>query len=160
MNTTDPYNLNRFLGAQESHYRQALEEIRQGYKKSHWVWFIFPQMKGLGHSPMAEHYGIASLDEAQAYLANPVLKERLIEISTALLQHSEQYQTQHNSHTLLGEKQKPKTAKEILGNIDAKKVRSSMTLFDLVMPNAIFAEVLKAFYHSNRDRLTLKLLNI
>ena len=141
MNTPDPFNLNRFLGAQESYYADALEEIRQGYKQSHWIWFIFPQMRGLGRSPMAENYGITSIEEARAYLANPTLKQRLIEISTALLKHKRE-----------------STAYEILGTLDAMKVRSSMTLFDQVMPNTIFAEVIDAFYNGKRDEITLELL--
>ena len=141
MTTLDPFNLNRFLGAQESFYADALKEIKQGYKQSHWIWFIFPQMRGLGRSPMAENYGIASIEEARAYLENPTLKQRLIEISTALLKHKGK-----------------STAYEILGTIDAIKVRSSMTLFDPVMPNSIFAEVLDAFYNGERDEMTLELL--
>ena len=141
MNTPDPFNLNRFLGAQESFYADALKEMKQGYKQSHWIWFIFPQMRGLGRSYMAEYYGISSIEEARAYLANPTLKQRLIEISTALLKHK-------------GES----TAYEILGTLDAMKVRSSMTLFDQVMPNTIFAEVLDAFYNSERDELTIRIL--
>ena len=141
MNTLDPFNLNRFLGAQESFYADALKEIKRGYKESHWIWFIFPQMRGLGRSPMAENYGIKSIEEARAYLENPILKKRLIEISSALLKHKGK-----------------STAYEILGTLDAIKVRSSMTLFDHVMPNAIFADVLDAFYNGDRDVMTLELL--
>ena len=141
MNTLDPFNLNRFLGAQESYYVDALREIKQGYKQSHWIWFIFPQMRGLGRSPMAENYGIKSIEEARAYLEEPILKKRLIEISSALLKHKGK-----------------STAYEILGTLDAIKVRSSMTLFDHVMPNAIFADVLNAFYNGERDVMTLELL--
>ena len=141
MKNPDPFNLNRFLGAQESYYADALREIKQGYKQSHWIWFIFPQMRGLGRSSMAEYYGISSIEEARAYLDHPTLKARLIEISTALLQHKGK-----------------STAYEILGTIDAIKVRSSMTLFDHIMHNAISAEVLNAFYNSERDVMTLELL--
>ena len=141
MNTPDPFYLNRFLGAQESYYADALKEIEQGYKQSHWIWFIFPQMRGLGRSPMAENYGIKSIEEARAYLEEPILKKRLIEISSALLKHKGK-----------------STAYEILGTLDAIKVRSSMTLFDHVMPNAIFADVLNAFYNGERDVMTLELL--
>ena len=141
MKTIETFNLNRFLGAQESFYADALKEIKRGYKESHWIWFIFPQMRGLGRSPMAENYGIKSIEEARAYLENPILKKRLIEISSALLKHKGK-----------------STAYEILGTLDAMKVRSSMTLFDLVMPNAIFAEVLDAFYNGERDVMTLELL--
>lgn len=140
MNTQDSCNLQRFLDAQENNYADALREIKQGYKQNHWIWFIFPQMRGLGRSYMAEYYGISSIEEARAYLDHPTLKSRLIEISTALLQHKGR-----------------STAYEILGTIDAIKVRSSMTLFDHILPNAIFAEVLDAFYNSQRDELTLNL---
>ena len=140
MNTPDTFNLQRFLDAQNIDYADALHEIKQGYKQSHWIWFIFPQMRGLGRSSMAEYYGLSSIEEARAYLDHPILKARLIEISTALLQHKGK-----------------STAYEILGTIDAIKVRSSMTLFDHILPNAIFAEVLDAFYNSQRDELTLNL---
>jgi uncharacterized protein (DUF1810 family) len=141
MNTQDPFHLQRFLDAQENDYADALREIKQGYKQSHWIWYIFPQMRGLGRSSMAEYYGISSIEEARAYLDHPILKARLIEISTALLQHKGK-----------------SAAYEILGTIDAIKVRSCMTLFDHIMPNAIFSEVLNAFYNSERDELTLNLL--
>mgnify|MGYP003429607794 FL=1 len=141
MTTPDTFNLQRFLDAQENDYADALREIKQGYKQSHWIWFIFPQMRGLGRSSMAEYYGISSIEEARAYLDHPTLKARLLEISTALLQHKGK-----------------STAYEILGTIDAIKVRSCMTLFDHILPNAIFAEVLDAFYNSERDVMTLELL--
>ena len=140
MTTQDSFNLQRFLDAQENDYADALHEIKQGYKQSHWIWFIFPQMRGLGRSYMAEYYGISSIKEARAYLDHPTLKARLIEISTALLQHEGR-----------------STAYEILGTIDAIKVCSCMTLFDHIMPHAIFAEVLDTFYNSERDELTLNL---
>ena len=140
MTTQDTFHLQRFLDAQENDYADALHEIKQGYKQSHWIWFIFPQMRGLGRSYMAEYYGISSIEEARAYLDNPILKARLIEITTALLQHKGK-----------------STAYEILGTVDAIKVRSCMTLFDHLLPNSIFAEVLDAFYNSQRDELTLNL---
>lgn len=146
MDTIDPYNLQRFLGAQELFYKKALREIRKGKKESHWVWFIFPQLKGLGHSPLSDNYGISSIDEARAYLGNPTLKKRLIEVSSMLLKHSKNRVFR-----------KHKSAEEILGELNAMKVRSSMTLFDLVMPNAIFADVLNAFYKGERDELTLSM---
>ena len=141
MKTQDPFNLQRFLDAQKNDYADALHEIKQGYKQNHWIWFIFPQMRGLGRSYMAEYYGISSIEEARAYLDNPILKARLIEISTALLQHKDR-----------------STAYEILGTIDAIKVRSSMTLFDHIMPHAIFAKVLDAFYNSQRDEKTTQMI--
>ena len=148
MNTQDPFNLQRFLGAQESFYAQALKEIRNGRKTSHWIWFIFPQLRGLGHSPMADNYGISSLDEARAYWEHPILHQRLVEITESLLKHSKR----RIFHS-------PKTAFEILGTIDAIKVRSCMTLFDMVEPNSIFAEVINAFYEGERDPLTLEKLS-
>ena len=148
MNTQDPFNLQRFLGAQESFYAQALKEIRNGRKTSHWIWFIFPQLRGLGHSPMADNYGISSLDEARAYWEHPILHQRLVEITESLLIHSKR----RIFHS-------PKTAFEILGTIDAIKVRSCMTLFDIVEPNSIFAEVINAFYEGERDPLTLEKLS-
>ena len=141
MKTQDPFNLQRFLDAQKNDYADALHEIKQGYKQSHWIWFIFPQMRGLGMSYMAEYYGISSIEEARAYLDNPTLRARLLEISTALLKHKGK-----------------STAYEILGTIDAIKVRSSVTLFDHIMPHAIFAKVLDAFYNSQRDEKTTQMI--
>lgn len=147
MNEQENIDLQRFVEAQELDYEQALKEIRQGRKMSHWIWYIFPQIQGLGHSIMAERYAINSLEEAGAYINHPVLGARLIEISTALLRHAKD-----------GFLTKSKTAEQILGNIDALKVRSCMTLFDLVQPNSIFSNVLDAFYNSERDPLTLEIL--
>ena len=147
MKPIDPYNLQRFLGAQDSFYKQALKEISNGRKEGHWIWFIFPQLRGLGHSPMSENYSIQSLDEARAYPANSILKERLVEISSVLLKHAK--------GSLF---RKTKTAEQILGYTDALKVRSCMTLFDIIEPNAIFAQVLDAFYNGERDSLTQLLL--
>ena len=152
MSTAEQYDIQRFINAQDGaygSYTEALREIRNGRKTGHWIWYIFPQMRGLGHSDMSDYYGIGSLEEAKEYLDNPVLKERLIEISTALLEHAQG-----------GWLRRPKSAEEILGTIDAHKVRSSMTLFDLVMPDSVFAEVLNAFYEGKRDMRTLQILNI
>ena len=148
MNTQDSFNLQRFLDAQENEYEQALKEIRNGRKTTHWIWFIFPQIHGLGHSCMSEHYGIESLDEARAYWKHPILRQRLVEITEALLAHSRK----RLFHA-------PKTAFEILGTIDAIKVCSCMTLFDMVEPNGIFADVLNVFYEGERDPLTLEKLS-
>lgn len=134
------FNLERFVEAQEQEYTNALAEIRDGRKRSHWIWYIFPQIKGLGHSYNSEYYGIESLDEARAYLEHEVLGARLCEITTTLLQH------------------RGCTAEDILGGIDAKKVRSSMTLFDVVSPNDIFAEVIKNFYGGRKCIFTLQRL--
>jgi uncharacterized protein (DUF1810 family) len=134
------YNLERFVEAQETHYANALEEIKQGFKSSHWMWFIFPQLDGLGFSYMAKFYGIKCLKEVQEYLDHPILGMRLREISKELLNH------------------KDKTACEILGEIDAMKLKSSMTLFDFVSPNEIFNEVLLMFYNGAKDKKTLHLI--
>lgn len=140
MKTTDNniFDLNRFVEAQEHSYASALAEIRAGRKSSHWVWYIFPQIKGLGQSYNSEYYGIESLDEARAYLQHEVLGARLCEITKALLEH------------------RGCDAIDVLGCIDAVKVRSSMTLFDVVSPNNIFAEVLDAFYDGQRCNQTLQ----
>ena len=135
-----PHNLQRFLSAQEHDYPIALREIQNGSKQSHWIWYIFPQTKGLGRSYQSEYYGIANRQEAEAYLAEPTLNARLREITLAMLEH------------------KDKTALQILGGIDAKKVKSSMTLFDAIAPDDIYAEVLNIFFRGDRCRRTLEYL--
>lgn len=130
----------RFLEAQDSprnDYAIALSEIQNGEKTSHWIWYIFPQLRGLGHSYMSDYYGITGRDEAEAYLQHPILGFRLREITEALLKHSD------------------KTAVEILGKIDALKVRSCMTLFDSISPNDIFEKVLDQFFDSERDKFSI-----
>ncbi len=121
-----------------SGYKQALAEIKNGKKTNHWIWYIFPQLRCLGRSSTAIYYGIADKSEAQRYLADAVLGQRLREISAALLAHTN------------------KTAEEILGVTDAIKVRSCMTMFDFLSPNDIFGEVLDYFYKSERCEITLK----
>ena len=135
-----PHNLQRFLSAQEYDYSIALCEIQNGRKQSHWIWYIFPQIKGLGRSYQSEYYGIANRQEAEAYLAEPILNARLREITLALLEH------------------KDKTAQQILGGIDAKKVLSSMTLFDAITPNDIYADALNTFFAGKRCNRTLEYL--
>lgn len=136
----DSNSLNRFLKAQESMYGTALEEMKNGKKESHWIWYIFPQLRGLGYSPKAYTYGINGLEEAKAYLEHPVLSARLIEITEALLAH------------------KGENIEDIIGNIDALKLRSSMTLFALLSENnSVFHQVLDCFYDGDMDELTLKL---
>lgn len=132
--------LERFVEAQEGDYEDALAEIRAGEKQSHWIWYVFPQMKGLGMSWTSEFYGIADLDEAKAYLVHPVLGARLREITAAILQHRRE------------------SARKILSYPDDLKVCSCMTLFDAIEPNGIFAEVLDVFYGGKRDDLTIGLL--
>ncbi len=144
MNTKE-FNLNRFIEVQDNpfnNYAKALKEIIDGEKKSHWIWYIFPQMKGLGRSSRSKFYGIESKEEAEQYLAHPVLSQRLREISRALLTH------------------KGRIIEEIVGGIDAIKVFSSMTLFDAIAPGDVFGEVLDAFYGGIRDNRTLYLLTI
>lgn len=124
------YDLERFLTAQASIYEDALEEIRSGRKRGHWIWYIFPQQKGLGHSYNSEYYGLEGTDEARAYLAHPVLGERLREISQALLIHEGK-----------------KDIDSIMGsNIDVLKLQTCMNLFNQVSPNDIFEKVLDAFF--------------
>lgn len=142
---TEKFDLQRFVNAQaseEADYYQALQEIRNGRKWSHWIWYVFPQMKGLGHSYYSEFYGISGLDEAKAYYEHTVLGPRLIEITEALLEHND------------------KSAEDILGSIDALKVKSCMTLFWLASSNPLFHSVLDAFYDGQPDPNTMKLLGL
>ena len=137
------YNLERFLEAQNSvwgSYADALKEIKEGHKRSHWIWYIFPQIKGLGHSSNSEFFGISNKDEAKAYLNHPVLGLRLRDITKALLGCN-------NS-----------SAFNILGFPDVLKVQSCMTLFDLVSPNDIFNAVLDKYYEGKRCEKTIKRL--
>lgn len=129
-------DIDRFIIAQDNKYNgyeQALKEIQEGRKVSHWIWFIFPQLRGLGHSRNSYYYGIRDRAEAYFYITNPMLRMRMYEIANALLEHSD------------------KTANEIFGYIDAMKVKSCMTIFDCVEPNGIFAKVLDLFYDGERD---------
>ena len=138
---SDNYNLNRFLEAQESTYQTALNEIKNGRKRSHWMWFIFPQVAGLGFSETSKFYAIKSIAEATAYLNHPVLGKRLIEITDELL-------------SLEG-----KTANQIFGSPDDAKLRSSMTLFNAVsQENSVFRNVLTKYFASQEDAKTLQLL--
>ena len=135
------YDLDRFVKAQDSGwttYAEALSEIKEGHKSGHWIWYIFPQIKGLGHSQNSEFYGISSKEEAKAYLEHPVLGLRLREITKALL-------TCDNV-----------SAYNILGFPDVLKVQSCMTLFDLVSPNDIFNEVLEKYYEGKRCEKTIR----
>lgn len=114
------YNLDRFLQAQEHAYPYALEELKEGRKRSHWIWYVFPQMKGLGRSYNSEFYGISGLEEAKAHLAHTVLGQRLRKVCEVILSLS------------------PNDAREVFGGIDSRKLRSSMTLFDLVSSDDVF----------------------
>lgn len=142
MNDMDTYHLSRFLTAQNSYsqYKTALEEIRNGRKRSHWMWFVFPQLKGLGHSYNADYYGIAGADEARAYWLHPVLGDRLREITEALL-------------LLDG-----LSARQIFGEVDAMKLRSSMTLFWKVTEEELFRKVLDKYYEGKMCDSTLEML--
>ena len=133
--------LERFVAAQEGNWETALAELRRGRKESHWMWWIFPQLAALGRSGTAKVYGIADLEEARAYLAHPVLGPRLVEAARAMLGNAGQ---------------RPEA---ILGEIDAMKLRSSVTLFAAV-PGAdpVFGEVLEAFYGGERDPMTVERL--
>lgn len=131
------YDLERFIEAQKHDYDGALSEIKNGQKRGHWIWYIFPQIKGLGHSYNSEFYGISSKEEAKAYLDHPVLGQRLREITQALLDCC--------NHS----------ADDILGFPDVLKVRSCMTLFDLISPDDIFNDVLYKYYEGQRCDKTI-----
>ncbi|MEO1814486.1 MAG: DUF1810 domain-containing protein [Acetobacterium sp.] len=126
----------RFIKAQEESYGQALEEIKNGHKRSHWMWYVFPQLKGLGRSETARYYGIVNRTEAEAYLAHPLLGSRLLEISGELL------------------KLESCDAREVFGRPDDVKLKSSMTLFYLVDGNLIFKAVLDKFFAGELDEVT------
>ncbi|NEU07886.1 DUF1810 domain-containing protein [Flavihumibacter sp. R14] len=132
-------NLERFVTVQENHYEQALSEIRGGKKTSHWMWFIFPQIRGLGRSAMSIRYSIANLQEAELYLAHPVLGPRLVEISQQLWEVE------------------GKSAHAIFGSPDDMKLLSSMTLFSLVTgAPSVFQKVLDKYFQGRRDERTLQ----
>lgn len=133
-------SLQRFVNAQTNDYQVALNEIKAGRKCSHWMWYIFPQLRGLGHSYNANFYGIESLEEAKSYINTPLLKDRLIEISSCLLLH------------------KDKDINAIMGKTDALKLKSCMTLFDIVCPQSVFREVLDAFYNGELCKKTLQIV--
>lgn len=135
------FNLSRFLEAQETTYKNALKEVHNGQKKSHWMWFIFPQIKGLGFSEQSNFYGLEGLEEAQHYYNDPILGKRLIEITQALLSIEN------------------KSVLEIMGSPDDKKLKSCMTLFSK-LPNALncFQLVLHKYYDNQRDNKTLVLI--
>lgn len=137
----DPFDLNRFVAAQERVYPQALSEIRSGRKRSHWMWFIFPQLAGLGTSPTARHYAIRSIDEARAYLAHWVLGPRLISCAEAAL-------------AVEG-----RTAREVFGTPDDLKLRSCATLFAQIGPaGSVFHRLLEHDFAGQPDARTLALL--
>ena len=132
------HSLERFVVAQERMYPRALEEVRNGKKLTHWIWYIFPQLKGLGHSNKSLYYGLDGIDEARAYLAHPLLGKRLREITTAVLQSD-------------------RTADEIFGGIDTIKLRSCMTLFNEVAEDDLFAQVLTKCFEGKGDSKTIRM---
>ena len=132
--------LERFVEAQKRDYKTALNEVLSGIKDTHWIWYVFPQMCGLGHSCYANLYGIKNKEEAKEYLKHKVLGKRLREVTNALLEHE------------------GKPADDIFGYPDTMKVKSSMTLFDSISPDDIFAQVLDKFYDGKRCKLTLEML--
>jgi uncharacterized protein (DUF1810 family) len=137
----DPYQLARFVAAQAVSYDQAVAELRRGRKIGHWIWYVFPQIAGLGMSPTSQRYAIRSLDEARAYLEHPVLGARLIEAASILLDNTDS------------------TADQILGELDAMKLRSSMTLFQQAEPDEpVFGRVLDRFFEGIPDAETLRRL--
>jgi uncharacterized protein (DUF1810 family) len=137
----DPFQLQRFVDAQESVFEIALLELQSGRKHSHWIWFIFPQLAELGRSPTSQFYGIRTLHEARAYLAHPVLGERYRQCVEAVLAWAGK-----------------RDAAEIFGELDAMKLRSSLTLFEVASGDARLAETLKAFF-GGPDEATLQILN-
>lgn len=141
MASESPFDLERFVSAQAPVYATALGELRSGRKRTHWIWFIFPQIAGLGRSSTSMHYAIRSLDEARAYLGHPVLGPRLIECAQALL-------------AVQG-----RSAAEIFAYPDDLKLCSSMTLFEkAAQPGSVFGRVLDRYFEGRRDDLTLRLL--
>lgn len=135
------YDLSRFVKAQESDYDRALAEIRKGRKTSHWMWYFFPQLKGLGHSSTAQFYGLAGLGEAHDFLNHPVLGPRLVEITAAALGHPD------------------KTPLQIFGHPDNLKFHSSITLFARIAgAPGVFQEALNVFFNGQPDEATLRLL--
>ena len=138
----DPHNLVRFRSAQTRNYSTALAELQAGAKRSHWMWYVFPQLRGLGRSDQAQFYGLASLEEARAYLSDPVLGGRLRECVVALLN--------------LG----GSDPEQVLGAVDALKLRSSLTLFRLACPDEpVFAHALNRYFQGQLDANTLSLLD-
>lgn len=138
--TNYSWNIDRFLMAQENIYPIALQELQNGRKRSHWMWYLFPQLKGLGHSYNSNFYGISDREEAVAYLEHPILGHRLREVSMTIL----------NLPT--------NNAVAVFGNIDTCKLKSSMTLFDIVSSYDIFALVLEKYFNDQRDICTINII--
>ena len=139
--TTNQFDLQRFVIAQQPVYAIALDELKDGAKRSHWMWFIFPQVEGLGHSSMAQRYAIGSMEEAAAYLTHPLLGPRLLESTNAVL-------------SLTG-----KSAHQIFGSPDDAKFKSSMTLFDRADRRGPFSGALDRYYKSESDAASLRIIH-
>lgn len=134
------YDIDRFVEMHELYYEVALAEIKDGHKRSHWMWYIFPQLKGLGHSTKSEYYGLSGIEEVKQYMNNEYLKNNMIEICNALLKIDDDIEN-------------------IFGYPDNLKLKSSMTLFEYVNPDeVVFKKIIDKFYHGNRDRATLDLI--
>ena len=136
----NPFNLNRFISAQEEVYDRVVKELKNGSKRSHWMWYIFPQLDGLAQSTTSKYYAIKSREEAVAYLNHPVLGSRLNECANMVLDVEE------------------KTVLQIFGYPDNLKLKSSMTLFSEVATDSVFARVLDKYFQGERDSKTLELL--
>lgn len=133
-------DVSRFIKAQENMYETALAEIRNGRKESHWIWFVLPQLRGLGHTYNSTYYGLNGLEEARLYLNDPILNAHLREIVNVLLSLPID------------------NPESIFGKLDALKLKSSMTLFDIVQPNDIFAQALDKLFYGQRDNNTIRIL--
>jgi uncharacterized protein (DUF1810 family) len=141
--TDDPYHLSRFLRAQQDDFQHALAEIRGGKKRTHWMWYIFPQIDGLAFSSTSEYYAIKSIEEAKAYLNHPILGPRLLECAEAVV------------------RVEGRSAQDIFGSPDDLKLRSCATLFGSVLPpGSVFDRLLEKYYRGERDQKTLRLLDI
>ncbi len=138
--TFDPYDLARFVNAQAADYARALSELRSGRKRSHWMWYVFPQLAGLGRSPTAQRYAIRGVAEAVAYLEHPVLGPRLVEAAEVVLAVED------------------RTALELFGEPDCFKLHSSATLFAQVAPGGVFDRLLQRYFDGRRDEATVRLL--
>ena len=137
--SNDPFNLQRFVAAQATAYSTVVRELADAYKRSHWMWYVFPQLRGLGFSSTAQFYGLTSLDEARAYLAHPLLGPRLIECTQLVIDA------------------KASSLHAIFGSPDDVKFCSSMTLFDLVAPNGVFDQALESWCQGRRDERTVSI---
>lgn len=135
------FNLVRFVEAQNGVYPIALKELQEGRKRSHWMWYVFPQFKHLGHSYNAKYYGISGIEEAAAFLKHPILGQRLREVTSTILNLQEN------------------DAEAIFGGIDAIKLRSSMTLFHFISSNDIYTSVLDKYFQGDKDNRTVSILS-